>query len=162
MREEIFFVINSDISQVNDIIQKILVFSQDVFSSTAHLEVALYEAIYNAIEHGNFEIDFREKERMIEEGTFDKFIAERSKTNPYAHRKVKIKSEKDAEKQVFIIMDEGRGFDWKKQYDEVKDNDLYLGVNGRGMKIMTSVFDKVIYNEKGNEVCLVKKRDKKF
>lgn len=160
VRDEKLFVLDNDLDAVTHVVNQLILFSGKIFNNITHMEVALYEAIYNAIEHGNLEVSFDEKARLLENRLYEDFIAKRVGEMPYSQRKVRIKSIMDTEKQLITIKDDGKGFDWKSQYNRINGEELFLGVNGRGMKIMVSAFDKVMYNDEGNEVTLMKKRDK--
>lgn len=158
--DEKVFILESDLGAVTSIVNELILCSEKMFKDVNQMEVALYEAIYNAIEHGNLGIAFKKKEELIEGGEYENFIAKRMEMSPYSDRRVIVRSKMDAEKQVFTITDEGDGFNWRGEYERIDRDDFGLRVNGRGLKIMMYVFDKVYYNECGNEVCLVKMRDK--
>lgn len=63
---------------------------------------------------------------------------------------------------IIRVKDQGDGFDASKALEKISDSDDYLFENklfdesGRGLSIMKSVTDKVIYNRKGNEILLMK------
>ena len=57
------FEICSNLNAVSEIVGQIIEMSAHLFENVYMLEVAIYEAIYNAIEHGNLEISKEEKER---------------------------------------------------------------------------------------------------
>ena len=74
----------------------------------------------------------------------------------YKNRKVKVTYICKDNTVKFIVKDDGNGFDWK-QLPSIEDN-LYES-HGRGISIARYCFDKVDFNEKGNEVTLFKKID---
>lgn len=155
-----YFEINCDLNAVPEVVGQIIGMSAHLFENVYMLEVAVYEAIYNAIEHGNLEVSKGEKERMIEEGCYDGFIASRCLS---VNRIVKIRSTVNERSQTIEIEDQGRGFDWRSEMRNViaEQNRSPEGFNGFGIKIIASVFNILEYNEAGNRVKLVKFADRK-
>lgn len=123
------------------------------------LEVALYEALYNAVEHGNLGLSCAEKKQLIENGRYDEFIARRQQQSPYADRTVALLLQITEHEAAITITDQGAGFDWQERLASGHDEASLLEVNGRGIRIMQSVFDEVRYNRTGNTVTLIKKRE---
>ena len=120
-------------------------------SQAMHLGVALEEALSNAIIHGNLEVSSKLRER--DDDAYGDLIVERSKTAPYADRRVTIDAQLDAKSALFVIHDEGPGFDISKLPDPNCPENL-LRASGRGLTLMHAFLDEVSYNEKGNEVTL--------
>lgn len=158
-----YFEIHSDLNAVPGVVGQIIGMSAHLFENVYMLEVAVYEAIYNAIEHGNLEVSKEEKERMIEEGCYDSFIASRCSGEGAGDRIVKIRSTVNEKSQTIEIEDQGRGFDWRSEMRSVisEQNRSPEGFNGFGIKIIASVFNILEYNETGNRVKLVKFADRK-
>ncbi len=152
--------IDNDPRRVTAAVDTILSQTQDCFSSSKHIEIALYEAIFNALEHGNLEITFSEKEQLMESGGYEAYIEGRRKQLPYAERVVTIRYSVDESGLTVTVSDQGKGFDWRSFKKKIQSDEIPLGGNGRGIEIMFKVFDQVIYNDRGNQVKLVKKRDK--
>jgi CheY-like chemotaxis protein/anti-sigma regulatory factor (Ser/Thr protein kinase) len=120
-------------------------------SQAMHLGVALEEALSNAIIHGNLEVSSKLRER--DDNAYGDLISERSRTAPYAGRRVIIEAQLDAESALFTIRDEGPGFDISTLPDP-HDPENLLRSSGRGLTLMHAFLDEVRYNEKGNEVTL--------
>jgi anti-sigma regulatory factor (Ser/Thr protein kinase) len=114
------------------------------------VELALEEAITNAIVHGNLGVSSSLKEHSFEE--FDREIKERSKIAPYSERTVKISYHYLNGKATFIISDDGNGFDWNS-YIKKGDADQ-LELHGRGIIIMRTFANSLEFNEKGDTVTL--------
>lgn len=152
------FEIESRTSEIALAVSEIIKSSSKLFSDLYLLEIAVYEAVFNAIEHGNLEITGEEKRTLLEKGKYDLFLSNLIEKFPCSKRKVKITSTVDAEKQVIEIEDQGRGFDWEKALKTAKEcvgceNERF---NGFGLRIISSVFDKVLFNDKGNMITLIK------
>jgi anti-sigma regulatory factor (Ser/Thr protein kinase) len=59
---------------------------------------------------------------------------------------------------VFCIRDEGPGFDWSTLPDP-RDPENLGRVGGRGLLLVRTFMDEVHFNEKGNQIILVKRRN---
>jgi len=128
-------------------------------SEIKKFQVGLNEILLNAIEHGNLGITFDEKSREMEEGDYTAFLLKRQKDAKYADKKVRIDFAFDTKKIIFRITDAGDGFDHKSYLRRVDTDDTMLQLeHGRGILITKNVFDRIEYNEKGNQILLVKNR----
>ncbi len=156
------FEIGNDLDAVSDVVTEIVAMSSHLFENIYMLEVAIYEAIYNAIEHGNLEISKKRKEKMIKDGNYDVFLSSRCAKKECAGRKVKISSIVSKKSQIIEIEDGGNGFDWRSEMRSVitQQNKFPVGFNGFGIKIIAAVFNILEYNEKGNLLKLVKFTDR--
>ncbi len=152
--------LGNDLERITEVVGDILSLVRPLFSDAGQIEVALYEAIYNAIEHGNLALSFSDKKKLIESGRYDRFIAERRAEQPYAGRSVGISLQLDERSLSITVTDEGTGFDWRACLSRKEDEAALLGVNGRGIRIMQSAFDDVRYNDTGNIVTLSKNRER--
>ncbi|MDC7126045.1 MAG: ATP-binding protein [Spirochaetales bacterium] len=121
------------------------------------IKMGLNEMIVNAMEHGNLNVSFDEKTKAQEEGRLFDFMGERRKLPEYRDKKVTIDYFFNDEKVIYRITDMGNGFDYNKMMNRIHDevNQLEL-MHGRGILMTQAVFDSVEYNNKGNQVLLVK------
>ncbi|HWP50000.1 MAG TPA: response regulator [Candidatus Limnocylindrales bacterium] len=92
------------------------------------IPVTIDEAVTNAIKHGN--------------------KGDESK-------KVKIQVDIDTEKIKIVIKDEGEGFKVQEVPDPT-DPKNFLKMSGRGILFMRLSMDEVVYNDRGNELTLIK------
>lgn len=115
--------------------------------------VALEEALLNAIVHGNLEIS--SKLRDADDGSYERLIALRIGQAPYRDRQVEVTARFSPEAAVFVIRDDGPGFDVEALPNSTAPGDV-ARAHGRGMRLIRMFFDEVQYNAKGNEVTLVK------
>ncbi len=118
--------------------------------------LALEEALRNAVHHGNLELSSELRE-MFDEDLFNKALDDRRKLSPYCDRNVYVKVKISPDGVTFVVRDDGDGFDPSKVPDPTSEEGLEA-VSGRGILLMHSLMDKVTFNEKGNEVTLVKQR----
>jgi len=115
---------------------------------------ALAEALANAIDHGNLELDskLREEDRT----TYRKTGDDRAVQDPFRHRKVHVTARLKHGEATFIIRDEGPGFD-PSQLPDPTDPENLIKPSGRGILLIRTFMDDVSFNETGNEITMVKR-----
>ena len=117
----------------------------------------LREMLVNAIEHGNLNISYDDKTREILHGNYKEFIKSRQMDPAYRQRTVRVHYSLSPRRVVFLIRDEGAGFDHAAmRARKLEDLDAELSSHGRGIKMTESAFDRVRYNDRGNQVVLIK------
>jgi CheY-like chemotaxis protein/anti-sigma regulatory factor (Ser/Thr protein kinase) len=118
--------------------------------------VALREALINAIQHGNLEIgsELREKD---DKGYYG-LIEERRQQEPFQDRRVHVYAKESHRDAVYVIRDEGPGFDPSTLPDPTDPSNLEK-ISGRGLLLIRTFMDEVHHNPIGNEITLVKRRD---
>ncbi|MFY4728984.1 response regulator [Nitrospira sp. BLG_2] len=121
-----------------------------------HLQGALQELLFNAIEHGNLEIHYKEKQQALAEGQYEQLLAHRIAQARLKNRCVIIHMlhDKGSNNLVYRITDEGKGFKWHGQFTRSQDVGESEDVNGRGIFLARSFFPCLAYNERGNEVTI--------
>ena len=117
--------------------------------------IALEEALLNAVYHGNLEVSSHLK--LDDEQAFHKMAARRRNQMPYRERRVRVIARLTPVQAVFIITDQGPGFDIRKLPDP-DDSSVWDKPSGRGLMLMRMFMDEVHYNPTGNSVTLVKRR----
>jgi CheY-like chemotaxis protein/anti-sigma regulatory factor (Ser/Thr protein kinase) len=125
-------------------------------SECLRLGVAVEEALLNAYYHGNLEISskLREEDHRL----YNETALKRSGESPYRERKIYVAVKVTPTQAIYSIRDEGPGFDPSILPDPTDPANLDRPC-GRGMLLMRTFMDNVIYNDKGNEVTLFKERD---
>ncbi len=119
------------------------------------IRLAVQEALLNAFEHGNLELDSRWKEERA--GDIDKFSAvrrERLADPKFADRMVSVTSWFDGDVVEIVVKDQGGGFS-PTQLQYMRKNDL--SCFGRGLTLMSNAVDEVRFGCGGSEVTLVKR-----
>lgn len=117
------------------------------------LGVALDEALINALYHGNLEI--KSELRDVDCDSYYSLVDRRSGEEPYRRRRIHVRASISPERGVFVIRDEGPGFDPTLLPDPTDPANLEK-LGGRGLLLMRTFMDAVKYNERGNEVTLIK------
>lgn len=121
------------------------------------IRLAVQEALLNAVEHGNLELDSRWKEEWMSDGT-DKFShmrRERLADPFYANRQVRIVSVFDGDSIEINLKDEGRGFPHQEIMGKATPHNV--SCFGRGLTLMINAVDDINYSSGGSEVTLKKK-----
>ena len=117
--------------------------------------IALDEALVNALQHGNLELD----SALREQGDAYHELAKRRLIEaPYADRKLTVRVHLTNEAAEIVIRDEGPGFDVSSLPDP-RDPANMDKVSGRGILLMRTFMDEVAFSESGNEVTLRKLRN---
>ena len=93
------------------------------------IRLALEEALSNAIKHGN-------------------------RLDPT--KTVTVRFSVGSDEIKIVITDQGSGFDPSTVPDPTTDEHLEEP-NGRGIMLMQAYMDQVSYNDRGNEVCMIKR-----
>ena len=113
----------------------------------------LSELMINAVEHGNLEISYEEKTLLIAEANWRDEVEKRLLLEKYKDRQADVHYHREDDKITIVIEDKGKGFDWKK-YIEF-DSERILHSHGRGIAMANKFsFDKISYNDCGNEVTI--------
>lgn len=115
--------------------------------------VALEEAVNNALFHGNLELtsDLRETDPTA----YRELMMRRREQQPYATRRVMVDVRLTRSQGVFVIRDEGPGFDPDSLPDPTAPDQIERA-SGRGLLLIKTFMDEVRFNDLGNEVTLVK------
>jgi anti-sigma regulatory factor (Ser/Thr protein kinase) len=127
--------------------------------SKMHLQLALAELIVNAIEHGNCGISYDEKTEALERGMSPiDLIAEKCKNPAIQAKRVNFLWEIKQDRSIFIVHDQGKGFDVKSHLEKIARQDEY-SLHGRGIQMAAGLSHELKYNAKGNQVALIIKHD---
>lgn len=115
------------------------------------MSVGVQELLINAIEHGNLEISFDEKSRLLEGGLWQEEIARRIRDACYASRVAVFELSRNARETRLRIRDDGAGFD-PDAYTSADARPRHP-LHGRGISMARAAgFRKLEYLGRGNEV----------
>lgn len=118
-----------------------------------NLNLAIFEGLTNALEHGNLEISYEDKTRHIVDGNYMTRIRELCNDERFKNRMIHITYDINKDKVSISIRDEGDGFDvtnYLKKLDDRTNEDYH----GRGIILIQKTMDEVTFNETGNEVTM--------
>jgi anti-sigma regulatory factor (Ser/Thr protein kinase) len=115
------------------------------------MTVALREALVNAMDHGNLELDSALREK--EDNSYHRLARERRSQPKYAERQVHVRARESKDEAVYVIRDEGPGFDTSKLPDPTDPANLEK-CSGRGMLLIRAFMAEVRHNSRGNEITM--------
>jgi CheY-like chemotaxis protein/anti-sigma regulatory factor (Ser/Thr protein kinase) len=119
--------------------------------------IALEEALMNALLHGNLEISSKELNQVRRESSYEGVCAlteQRRRRFDLKDRRIVVDVHITSHTARFVIRDEGAGFD--RNSTRRSAHDCFEKGNNRGSMLMYTLMDEVMYNDKGNEVTLIK------
>lgn len=118
------------------------------------MSVALKEALLNALYRGNLELP-AEQTTGEYSARPSEAVAARLVQPPYRDRCVHVRIQLSPREAVFVVRDEGPGFDVEATITAAAET---LDVeNRRGLMLMQAFMDEIRFNDRGNEVRMVKK-----
>jgi CheY-like chemotaxis protein/anti-sigma regulatory factor (Ser/Thr protein kinase) len=123
-------------------------------ADVTRIGVALEEAMVNALFHGNLQIG--SELRGEDDQAYYALIAQRRNEAPFRDRKIRVGAKLTRGEGVFVIRDEGSGFDPSKLPDP-DDPSALERASGRGLLLMRAFMDDVSYDPTGSTVTLVKR-----
>jgi anti-sigma regulatory factor (Ser/Thr protein kinase) len=112
------------------------------------VELALEEALANAIYHGNLDLPSPRDDDDLEE--LGELVSQRLITPPYRSRRVRIFIKRSRGEVTYVIEDEGKGFVVESPIDSEEEEALF----GRGLLIMRTLATSVKFNTVGNRITL--------
>jgi anti-sigma regulatory factor (Ser/Thr protein kinase) len=119
------------------------------FKESQRIRLGLHELLLNAIEHGNLEIGFDLKSKLLYSGTYMDTLEFRLASQKYANRHVDLFVETFSDRVCFTVADQGPGFDPEPYMNAstAPSDELH----GRGIILVRQAcFDHLNYNDKGN------------
>jgi CheY-like chemotaxis protein len=161
-RNECVFVIDNDVTLFPPLVGFLQENAMQIGlcdeTGRVRIGIALEEALANAVYHGNLEIESSLREADAKR--YEALLEERRRQLPYCHRRIHVKATFTRGEALFVIRDEGPGFDPSDLPDPTDPANLEK-VTGRGVLLMRSFMDEVVYNSEGNEVTLHKRRERR-
>ena len=127
------------------------------FAQPSNLDViamAYHEALVNALEHGNLDMDSSLKGDFITgQDTYAALLHSRLEDPAFASRRVDVVVSITPERYEVTITDDGPGFDIRK-ITRISEDTLTKQC-GRGLAMIRMVMDDVVHNSKGNQIRLL-------
>lgn len=165
VRNESTFVLDNDASLIPPLVDYLqeYVTRMGLCDETGRIRVgiALEEALLNALYHGNLEIStdqLREASSTLVEQDGPGLVDARRQEAPYKDRKIHVRAVIAPDKAEYTIRDEGPGFD-PAVIPDPSDPASLERESGRGLVLMRTFMDDVRFNDSGNEVTMIKRRD---
>jgi CheY-like chemotaxis protein len=164
-RTEFTFFLDNDVDVIDalvDLIQHMVVsvgFCD--LNGRRQIGVALKESLTNALYHGNLEIGSEQTGEACQQPAQEQgpsLVEQRRSQSPYRERKIFADVKLSRDEVRFVIRDEGPGFD-VTAIPDVSDLGALEAEYGRGLSLMRTFMDEVTYNDAGNQVTMVKRRE---
>jgi DNA-binding response OmpR family regulator len=153
------FILENDASMISAMVKYVRTFLRRTGlcdeTNSIRTCVAMEEALNNAMFHGNLEID-----SMIRDGdraAYRTIVEERKRTDPFRSRRIYVELRATSTHGEFSVRDEGGGFDYRQLPDPTDPLNLEKP-SGRGLLLMRTFMDDVVFNDRGNQVTLIKRR----
>lgn len=115
--------------------------------------VALHEALRNAMQHGNLELD--SELRQDDSRKYYELLERRRGEEPYKSRRVHMTARESLYQAEYVIRDEGPGFDFQAVWRDPTDAAHLEKPTGRGLFLIRMFMDEVHFNAAGNEIRMV-------
>lgn len=159
LRSEYTFVLDNDYTLFRPLVsylqESVTFMDLGDAADRTRLGVALEEALANALFHGNLEVSSTLKEE--DDHAYFALVEERRRLKPYCDRRIFVDSRVSRNEAIFVIRDEGIGFDPTSLPDPTDPANLER-VSGRGILLMKTFMDEVAFGGIGNQVTLIKRR----
>ena len=126
-------------------------------SGRLRVTVALREALINAIEHGNLEVPSLLREN--DDQAYHRLLEERLQQAPYRDRRVHVTVRESPEEVLYVVRDEGPGFDPADLPDPLDPANLEKA-SGRGLLLIRTFMDEVRHQARGQEITMMKRRSR--
>lgn len=151
------YVLNNDPAILTSLVAHLqgVIYDMGLLGESERLRVgvALEEALLNAAYHGNLEVSSALREQ--DHSAYYELARARAKTAPYSDRAVHVDVDFSPRGLTYTVRDEGPGFDPSTLPDPTDPNYIDRPC-GRGLLLMRTFMDGVKYNDRGNEVTLLK------
>jgi CheY-like chemotaxis protein/anti-sigma regulatory factor (Ser/Thr protein kinase) len=122
-----------------------------------HMIVALHEALSNAIYHGNLEVSTSLRRENLDDDAFHRVAEEHRTKAPYRDRHVTLTARFTADEAIFVVRDEGPGFNVASLPDP-RDRSNLEEIGGRGLFLIRLFMTEVRHDARGREIIMIKRR----
>lgn len=165
LKKNVFeFELKNDADLISPLVGLLMqvVSGMEIFGGTdlVRLGMAIEHGLINAMYRGNLElgpsVTPAHRALVYDDATTD-LIERRKNEAPYQDRTVYVEAIASESEVRVVIRDQGKGFDTTNLPDAANP-DVLDSESGRGLVLMKSFTDELIFNEKGNEVTLVKRK----
>lgn len=120
-------------------------------SDLIRVGTALTEALANARDHGNLELDSTLRTNGGQ--AYHELGQKRRDETPYRDRRTHVTVHLTPQEATFVVRDEGPGFD-HTQLPDPRDPENLLKPSGRGITLIRTFMDEVRFNERGNQITM--------
>lgn len=146
--------------QTVESVRQIAAFLSSLCPSPQVASLGLTELMLNAVEHGNLGVGYAEKSVLLTEDRLHDELARRLALPENSDKVAHIQFNQVGRDFVFVIQDEGLGFDWEPYLEMSMDR--MMDMHGRGIAMSRSLsFSSIEYQGSGNRVVATISADAK-
>lgn len=124
-----------------------------IFPEPNRAVLGLHELLVNAVEHGNLEITYDEKTKLVTDGAWQDEVERRLSDPSFIERAVSVTFKRSPHQISVKIRDDGKGFNWENYIDFSPERAFHPHGRGIAMSKLNS-FDSLIYQGTGNTVLV--------
>lgn len=118
------------------------------------IAMAYHEALVNALEHGNLELDSDLKGDLLrDKDPYQEALEARLADPAFAARRLEVWADTTADRFEVSIRDEGPGFDVQSALRTPEET--LTRQCGRGLPLISMIMDEVRFNDSGNRIWMV-------
>ncbi|HEV3342172.1 MAG TPA: response regulator [Pirellulales bacterium] len=158
--EQTHFELDNDTNLIPPLVDHLLQTARDMTlvddADRLRLSKALFEALTNAIYHGNLELSAEELTSTHSSPGASELVRQRLEQAPYRDRRLIVEATLSPHEGRFVVRDEGPGFDYRREPNLAADLPHIASNERRGLVLIKLFMDEVHFNERGNEITLVK------
>lgn len=111
----------------------------------------ILEMIVNAVEHGNLDISYEEKGKLMSEGRWLDEVERRINLPEHSGKVVTVRVKRHQDMMTVLIEDQGAGFDFSRYFN--LDEERLMDNHGRGIAMARAYLD-LQYLGNGNKVLV--------
>lgn len=138
-----------EVHKLSDMIEgEVESFGIDDVNATTRFATAFTEMLMNAYEHGNLGIKRLDKDRLIQDGKYDEYLATHGTSEQKIHVCLKRYEEHGANLLSCEILDEGAGFDMQGHLQSIQNEPETL-TSGRGIRLTKRLVDQLCFKNGG-------------
>lgn len=139
----------SDVHQLSDTIEEGLEeFGILDLEASTRFMTALTEMLMNAYEHGSLGVERLTKDRLIQEDSYDEYLASQGRVDRRIRVALKRYDQEDLAILSCEIEDEGAGFDAQELLQNLRNEPETL-TSGRGIKLTKRLVDHLSFKKEG-------------
>ena len=106
------------------------------------------------------ENELNSETRLKNPNLFYETAGKKREIDPYKNRKVIVHYDINRNSAKYVVRDEGKGFAHSNLFDS-EDPENLPRIKGRGLVMIMNFMDEVFWNDKGNEITMVRYRKRK-
>src|SRR5690606_32608310 len=110
------------------------------------LNLAIFECLTNALEHGNLKLGYDEKTDLLQSGTYLQKLKERCRLPANQASRITLEYSLGPQELRISISDEGDGFDTERVLKDARATGA-ADYHGRGLLLASKMVDAVEFND---------------